>query len=246
MRKSISPFIAVLLSCCLNLSANDSNLRRVVAEHATPDLQFEANQGQSSPEVKFLVHADKYALWLTADGGLLSMNSSSAKRAARERIRMHLLNANPSARVGGEELQPGVSNYLIGPSSNWKTGISNYAKVRYKEIYNGIDLVYHGEGQNLEYDFVVKPGADPNQIRFELESSSKIELNSSGDLAVGGSKAIWERPHAYQESKGSRRPISASYRLLDGNTVAFEVGAMITVNRLLLIRPSSMDKPEAP
>jgi hypothetical protein len=232
MRKSISLFFAALLSCCPNLLASDSSLRRVVAEHATPNLQFEINQGQSSPEVKFLVHADKYALWLTADGALLSLNSGSVNRAALERIQMHLLNANPSARVGGEELQPGVSNYLIGPSSNWKTGISNYAKVRYQEIYKGIDLVYHGEGQNLEYDFVIKPGADPNQIRFELDSASKIKINSDGDLALGadGSKAIWERPHAYQQSKGVRLPITASYRMLDGNTVTSKSEPMITIN----------------
>lgn len=240
MRNSMSLLLlAALLSCYPNLLSSDSSGRKVVAEHTRPNLQFEANQGQSSPEVKFLVHGDNYALWLTPDTALFSLNSNSANGAARQRIRMRLLNANPTTSVGGEEPQPGVSNYLIGPSSNWKTGVPNYAKVRYQEIYKGIDLVYHGEGQNLEYDFVVKAGADPNQIRFELGSTSKIDTNSDGDLALGveGSKAKWERPHAYQQSERVRQPISASYRLLGDNTVAFEVGPY-DHNQSLVIDPS--------
>ena len=75
---------------------------------------------------------------------------------------MKLVGANPASHAVGLDKQAGVSNYFIGNDpSKWHTNIANYAKVAYQDVYRGIDLVYHGDQQQLEYDFVVKPGARP-------------------------------------------------------------------------------------
>ncbi|MCU1296307.1 MAG: cell surface glycoprotein (s-layer protein) related protein [Acidobacteriaceae bacterium] len=242
MRRSIyltsSLFIAFLFNCCLSLSANDSNLKRVVAERATPRLQFEANQGQSRSEVKFLAHAGGYTLWLTSNSAFLSLQSTNGADHPRQVIGMQLLKGNPRVQVTGEEIQPGVSNYLIGSSSSWKTGISNYARVRYLEIYKGIDLVYHGEGQTLEYDFVIKPGADLEQVRYKVvaEDNVHLNINKEGDLSIEGpaGQVVWKRPVAYQQDNEVRKFIPAKYRLVGDNVIAFEVAEYDHSQRLVV------------
>jgi hypothetical protein len=82
---------------------------------------------------------------------------------------MKLLGANPSPKMAGESALPGKVNYLIGKDpSKWRTNIPTFEKVRYEAVYPGIDLVYYGNQRQMEYDFVVAPGADPNQIRLSF------------------------------------------------------------------------------
>jgi len=97
---------------------------------------------------------------------------------------MRLVGANASAAVTGAEELPGKSNYFIGNDpKKWRTNVPNYAKVKYQDVYPGVDLVYYGnQGGQLEYDFVVAPGADPETIRFALSGGLQ---ESSRQSAVG-------------------------------------------------------------
>ena len=99
-------------------------------------------------------------------------------------LRMRLVGANASAAVTGAEELPGKSNYFIGNDpKKWRTNVPNYAKVKYQDVYPGVDLVYYGnQGGQLEYDFVVAPGADPETIRFALSGGLQ---ESSRQSAVG-------------------------------------------------------------
>src|ERR1700688_401085 len=92
---------------------------------------------------------------------------TGATRSAREHpvIRMRLEGANASARIEGEDQLPGVVNYFIGDdSSQWRVGIPTYAKVKYRQVYPGIDLVYYGNHRQLECDLNLAPGAKPDEI----------------------------------------------------------------------------------
>jgi beta-propeller repeat-containing protein len=148
-------------------------------------LSFEVNHGQTDTQVKFLSQGAGYTLFLTSDEAIFTLRGSKAKddtiRVSRQMqpssavpptsavLRMKLLHANPAARVTGTDVLPGTSNYFIGNDpANWRTGVPTYAKVKYGEIYSGIDLVYYGNQRQLEYDFVVAPGADPNEIRLKF------------------------------------------------------------------------------
>ncbi|MEE8256395.1 MAG: hypothetical protein V3R60_00770, partial [Acidobacteriota bacterium] len=149
---------------------------RVVANYAQLPLFFEANRGQADSSVKFLSRGRGYTLFLTTGEAILSLrepeegtqsrSSTVAPDAQSERstvLRMKLAGANPEPQVTGLEELPGKSNYFQGNDpGKWLTQVPHYARVKYEEVYPGIDLVYYGtKQQQLEYDFVVAPGADP-------------------------------------------------------------------------------------
>jgi hypothetical protein len=78
-------------------------------------------------------------------------------------LRMKLVGANPHAKVSGLEELPGKTNYFIGNDpKKWRTNVPNYARVKYANVYPGVDLVYYGNQGKLEYDFVVSPAPIPS------------------------------------------------------------------------------------
>jgi hypothetical protein len=100
-------------------------------------------------------------------------------------IRMKFLGSNPKARIEGLDRLPGISNYFVGNDpKKWRTNIPHYGKVRYRDVYPGIDLVYYGNHRNLEYDLVVQPGAEPGAVQIAFEGAEKIEVDVAGDLLV--------------------------------------------------------------
>ncbi len=142
-------------------------------------------------------------------------------------------------RISGYDLLPTKSNYLIGNDPRaWRAGISNYARVEYSEIYPGINLAFYGTQQALEYDFVVAPGADPENITISIEGAEKIELSDNGDLVlhVAGEKLYHRAPLTYQDDRSgaavaagaagasvARRSVTSRYVLRGGNEIGFAV-----------------------
>jgi hypothetical protein len=153
--------------------------------------------------------------------------SASSESGAQIALRMKLLGANPAARVRGEEELPGKANYFFGNNpAKWRTNVPTYAKVSYKNVYRGVDLVYYGKQGRLEHDFVVSPGADVGRIRLRLEGSKKVALDAGGNLllAVEGGEVRFERPLIYQEDSGGRQEIPGGYVLNGAREVALKVG----------------------
>src|SRR5215471_17873413 len=123
---------------------------------------------------------------------------------------------------------PGKSNYFLGNDpARWRTNVANFAKVRYRGVYPGIDLVYHGSQQQLEYDFVVAPGADPRRIGLRLNGAKSVRLTPEGDLelATSGEPVRLHKPVVYQESGGERHAVDGGFVLAAKNTVSFRIGA---------------------
>ena len=214
---------------------------RVVANYARLPLFFEANRGQADSNVKFLSRGRGYTLFLTTgeavlslrepDGGTQSRSSTVAPDAQSEPstvLRMKLASTNPEPQITGLEELPGKSNYFHGNDpGKWLTQVPHYARVKYEEVYPGIDLVYYGtKQQQLEYDFVVAPGADPQSIRLRIEGAAAMTLDEEGTLLLqtGGDEVAWQAPLIYQELGGSRKAVDGGYLLLAENQVAFSVG----------------------
>jgi hypothetical protein len=131
--------------------------------------------------------------------------SQLASANPQSRIRMQLVGANARANVTGLDELPGKVNYLVGSDLGaWKTDIPTYAKVRVENVYSGIDLVYYGNPHQLEYDFIVAPGADPQAIALNFSGADHVEVDSDGDLQVkaGSSLLLQHRPVIYQEVEG--------------------------------------------
>ncbi len=273
-----------------NLNSQAPN-PRVIASYGKLPLSFEANQGQTDSQVRFVSRGRGYSLFLTGDEAVLTLRGGSQKSKVKSQkakiedrfsalsgqlsasgnrkfetgnskfgdrtsafpdlesrifnlpslipnpqslapspeapapstqspapsvVRMKLVGANPKAKVTGLDPLPGKSNYFIGNDpKKWRTNVSNYAKVKYEGVYPGIDLVYYGNQRQLEYDWVVAPGADPNAIRFAVETgnskletgNSKLEnrkpkIDSDGDLVIetDAGEVRFHKPVVYQPS----------------------------------------------
>ncbi|MGA2101336.1 MAG: SBBP repeat-containing protein, partial [Candidatus Sulfotelmatobacter sp.] len=219
-------------------------------------MTFEENRGQTDPQVKFLSRAKGYTAFLTSGGIVLSLrptkmvkgglpsNSSTAqnRRAPNATVEFRLVGSAANTVSVGEYLQPGRVNYFMGSDhSKWRTNVPTYRSVRYKNIYPGIDLIYYGNHQQLEYDFAISPGADPRLIQFGIKGASRIELDEAGNLVLqtGGGELHFQSPVVYQESDGKRVPVRGSYVLKDATHIAFQV-ASYDESKLLVIDPVLM------
>jgi hypothetical protein len=199
-------------------------------------LVFERNQGQTSSQVKFLARGQGYTLFLTSGEAVLALHNASPKSGV---LHVKMLGANPASDVSGMDEMPGKSNYFIGnDAKKWQTNVPMYAKVRYKSVYCGIDLVYYGNQRELEYDFVVAPGADPRRIQLGVRGARKISRSEDGDLvlAMDAGEIRWHKPVVYQEKGGARQEVAAHYAIKGKNRVAFEV-ADYDLRRPLFIDP---------
>jgi len=206
-------------------------------------LLFEPNLGQlnlsqGDSAVKFLARGRGYSLLLDSDGATLALRSQNPQGAQTESVRMKLAGASRSARIEGTDLLPGKTNYFLGNDpAKWRTGVPQFARVSYENIYPGINLVFYGNQGQLEYDFQIAPGADPSQAQLEFDGSQKLEL-SSGDLVLKGEggNLLFAAPRVYQEIEGRRQPVEARFAMLASNRVGFAVGAY-DHSRELIIDP---------
>jgi hypothetical protein len=216
-------------------------------------LSFEANNGQTDSRVKFTSRGRDYALFLTRNEAVLELPAGKSKLETGNSkmgftdarvLQMELKGANPQARVEGIDELPGKSNYFIGNQpSQWRTGIANYARVRYEEVYPGVDLVFYGNQGRLEYDFVARPGADPRAIALEVQGAEPVSLDPSGNLVLesAGRQVIFDRPTLYQTGANGRTPVKGGYTLgplrAGLREVRFQVGDYDR-SRSLVIDPS--------
>jgi hypothetical protein len=170
-------------------------------------LGFEPNQGQEDPATEFLAHGNGYFLSLRPNGARFVLRAreraprpadlplgrdsalapDKAGRVPAEAValEMALIGANPQPQIAANSLLPGTVNYLLGNDpAHWRTGIPTYARVQYSSVYPGIDMVYYGTQAQLEYDFVVKPGADPHSIRVKYPGADGLRFAPNGDLLL--------------------------------------------------------------
>ncbi len=192
-------------------------------------LTFEPNAGQTDPQVKFLAHGQKSTLWLTEQGPVLAVGSGSKATL----LRMRFEGGARAPEMVAENPQGGVSNYLTGSDpSKWQVNIQHFAKVRYREVYPGIDVVFYGNPQQIEYDFVVAPGADPRNIRVAFDGVSGLRVDSNGDLVLQTRQgAIRNRkPSIYQGDK----PVQGHYVLRGKRKAGFVVDRYDTTETLVI------------
>src|SRR5438477_2498195 len=229
---------------------------RVSQSYGKLPLHFEANEGQTHHDVRFLARGAGYSLYLTAGEAVLVLtkpnpdakrdaHSTPERRGTQARgtpvvVRMSLVGAAPKPPVSGLDELPGKANYLIGKDpTKWRTNVPTYAKVHYRAVYPGIDLVYYGNQRQLEYDFVVAPGADPNRIVLGFQGAERLEINAEGELVLhAAGEVIRQRvPVTYQEINGVRTKLEGRYVLKDAHRVGFQVAAY-DQNRPLVIDPT--------
>ncbi len=170
-------------------------------------LVFEPHYGHPASPGKFVTRAGRSSLVVSPTG------------LTGDGFRIDFRGVNPAAELQGVNPLPGKSHYMMGSDpAQWRTDVPQFGGVRCHEVYPGIDLVYYGNDGELEFDFVVAPGADPASIRLALDSAGHPVLHTAGDLVLDGLRL--RKPRVYQ---GSRR-VSGRYRLHE-REATFELGA---------------------
>jgi hypothetical protein len=212
---------------------------------------FEENAGQAGGRVRFLARGAGHTLVLGAGGVTLALRKGGGKegsgvppfrRALGENARgrrapepsyqlvnMQFVGANPRPEIVGEAPLESKVNYFVGrDASRWHAGVRTFAGVRYRELYPGIDLVFHGggDGGRLEYDFVLAPGASPRNVRLSFEGADSLSLGKDGELLLHTQAGTISQsaPVIYQLVNGVRREVAGSYVLRVRGEVGFRVG----------------------
>ncbi len=177
---------------------------------------FERNDGQLDAVVRYAATAARYRLFLTDDEAVFSMEADTS-------VRMRLLGAR-SAKLDGKTLLPGRFNYLRGPRERWHVNVPRFATVVARDVYPGIDRIFHADGTGLEYDFVVAPGADPGRIALAFTGGTP-RLAADGSIAVDTrAGTLLQRPPIAYQDDGGRRRIDARY-VVENDVVRVRIGA---------------------
>lgn len=259
-RASILPF-PLPNSTSLPSDFGQATQVRASATYRRLPLSFEANHGQTDARVKFLSRGSRYRLYLTSTEAVLVMRQPQPETkgtGARSRgetrfdanlkipnsqletaLRIKLLGANPASRIVGHDELPATSHYFIGNDPRkWRTNIPVYGTVEYQEICPGVNLVYYGNQGQLEYDFVVAPGADPTRIGLGVEGVEELRIDGHGDLVLQtvAGEIKQHKPLVYQAVNGTKQTIAARYVLKGKRQIGFQIAAY-DATRPLIIDP---------
>jgi Beta-propeller repeat/FG-GAP-like repeat len=244
---------------------NTDTRGELVKSYGRLPLSFEANQGQADERVKFLSRGRGYTLFLTSGEAVLVLRQSVRKEDQRTgksgleeprgkfaqgpstELRVKLVGAKRGVEVRGEEELTGKSNYFIGNDpTKWRTNVANYGRVKYENVYRGVDLVYYGHQGELESDFIVGAGVDAGVIRLQMAGAERVRINGQGDLQLktAGGEVVLGKPVVYQRSVGKERQageagrhlIAARYVVKGEREVGFAVGRY-DVKEPLIIDP---------
>lgn len=201
-------------------------------------LYFIKNQGQHHEEVAYYVKGVDSSVYFTSTGVTFALSESKADgtentETSRKRwsVKLDFIGADPSVEPEGEDKQDAIFNYFKGEPKDWNSNVSTFGKVVYKDLWPGIDLVYSGQGQSLKYDFVVKPHADPDQIRLTYRGAEDVSLLESGAMRITTPIQSFEdgKPYAFQEIDGKRSEVSMAYAVEEQSaegafTYGFDLG----------------------
>jgi hypothetical protein len=225
-----------------NESAEEDKTARLRIQEAYGKLPlyFIQNDGQLDKRVKFYERGAGHSTFFTREGVYLLLTKQQGKQGGINRlsqlpktkttsklVKLFPIGANKNPRIVAEDLQQGRVNYFIGDDkSKWRTNIPAYKAVRYEDVYKNIDIKFYGNNRRLEYDIVVKPGADPSVVMLGYQGIDGLKLTGEGELlvAVGGSHLIQRKPYIYQQINGKRVEIAGAFKLYSKTTYGFELG----------------------
>ena len=232
---------------------------KIASNYAALPLGFEENKGQTDSRVKFLARGSNYTVFLTDDESATFALSAPlhAERNARDHapssltattpakrmqavVRLALHGSNPQAPVEGLERQTGRSNYFIGNNpARWQRNVAHYARVKYRDVYPGVDLVYYGHQGQLETDYIVSPGTDPGQIGLRIDGAGTMKLDAEGRLVLGtlAGDVVLHKPVAYQDTPSGKQEIAVNYVQRGPRLVGFRV-ATYDLREPLIIDPT--------
>jgi len=194
-------------------------------------LYFEKNEGQIDASVKYLSRGPGYTFYFTPKEVVMVLQKKLREKASSQSaaLKIQFVGAAQPLLIKGLEEQECKSNYFKGNDPmNWRTNISNYAKVRYEGVYPGIDVVFYGNQQQFEYDFCLAPGADPQLPRLHIEGAKELAIDAQDNLHItmkDGEEVQMLKPFVYQMVEGKKLFIESQFTLLAQNDIGFILGS---------------------
>lgn len=205
-------------------------------------ISFELNRGQAAATTDYLARGAGFSLQLSNTGATVELNRQKASQPPA-RLKMQLANANLAAQAEGTQPLPGKVNYFHGNDpQHWRTGVPTFGAVKYAGVYPGIDLVWHGNQQQLEYDFIVAPGAVPTDIALTFEGVKTVRIADNGDLVLQTAQGELRQqaPVIWQDIHGARQIVAGRYQIRQPQTathsamVGFALEAYDTTQPLVI------------
>jgi len=234
MRLQIYAFVAALtFAASFSMMAFADN-QAVQHAYSHLPLGFEANKGQTSSQVKFLSRGSGYSLFLMQQEAVLVLGNPDSGLTA---LSLSLPGSNPKSSISASDRLPGNVNYFLGNSpAKWHSNVPSFARVRYENVYPGVDLVYYGNQQQLEYDFVVSPDGNPSAIQLLFKGATRVSVDSAGNLILrtGKGNVVQQAPRIYQMLDGEPRTVSGGYVKLAANKVGFRTGSYLKSEPLVI------------
>jgi gliding motility-associated-like protein len=201
---------------------------------STTPYQFVANKGQWPAAVQFAADVPGGRLFLEPTGFSYNLQAQEAGHHTDDgtpqlvrghSFRTRLLGAQSVSPAVGEQLLPTYHNYFIGSQpSEWATQVPLFEAVRYRQLYPGVDMVWHTAASQLKYDYELAPGTDPSIIRLQYEGLDGLEVvNGALQLHTSVGVVTEQAPVAWQtDESGQRHPVECRY-VLAGRELRFTV-----------------------
>ncbi len=238
----LCPFIFFGLSTALSVIENTPPQ---IGMYGKIPLYFIKNDGQLPDRVKYYEKGPGHSILFSEDDVVFSfeksfaplLSESEARSPVRSgdkvsspnrgrgpefsRVRLFPVGMQRGGRIDGQQQQEGKVNYFIGKDpGKWRTNIATYGSVVYHEAYPGVDIKFYGSNHALEYDVIVKPGADPSRVRFGYQGIQDFGITPGGDLWLqlpDGGSLTHRKPVVYQEINGKRFDVEGGFHIEPGS-----------------------------
>ncbi|HMV99694.1 MAG TPA: SBBP repeat-containing protein [Acidobacteriota bacterium] len=183
-------------------------------------MYFEENDGQVHSAIKYFAKGSGYSTYLTQDEVVVALPTD-------EQLHLKMVNATANPNLIGQDQKPGKLRYISGNDPRqWQNDVSTFGKVSYQNVYPGIDAVFYGTNRQLEYDFIVAPGSNPQAIALAFTGAKSVKIDSKGELVLKTRKTEirQSKPVVYQTINGTRQEIAGNYIAKGNNTIGFQLG----------------------
>ncbi|MEJ6950374.1 DUF7948 domain-containing protein [Natronospora cellulosivora (SeqCode)] len=247
-----------------SITCKDKIISKAKNYYKSIPLVFIKNQGQIDSSVNFYAQKGNKGIYFNKNKAMFTfikaskqinkhfkdinsisdrLSSQATQNASKVTLALHFLNSNPQVEIKGDIEAEGKVNYFIGNDpSKWLSHLSTYEKVRYQELWSGIDLCFQDLNGELKYEFLLKPGANVNDIRLKYEGAKKLSLDEKGNLIIKHELAVLKdsKPISYQIINGEKKLIKCSYRLFsekNSNAYCFSIEDEYDSSLPLIIDP---------
>jgi len=216
-------------------TTNQGRAKQISDAYKSLPLGFEANDGQADPNIKFMSRSPGHNIFLTVTGAAVGSSAPASSTEPNQLscpvshpiLQITFARQNRAKHIIGLDELPWRSNYLTGGNpKHWRTNVRVYFRIKYESICEGVDAIFYGNQRELEYDFIVAPGADFKTIGVKFQDERGITLDGSGDLLIKSSLGEFRqrKPFIYQQTNGTVHPVAGGYVIREHNEVGFEIG----------------------